>query len=134
MAAPITLEVFMRVAVPTLADFSGCTKTDKSTVAEWTANTMEPSTACAGNSMCCLGSTCEAGTDGMTVTYTWDAVTAGDVYFVCSVGNHCSSGQKLVVTVNAAQTSSSSDCSKQAHVSWAVVFLALLHRPVMTTL
>merc|ERR1712028_146749 len=72
--------------VPTLADLESCTMTDATVVAEWDPTSAGVSAACTSNAMCCPDSSCAAGSDGMSVTYTWEAVTAGDVHFVCTLG------------------------------------------------
>lgn len=105
-----TLGAYHDVAVvPTMDDFESCAMSGMTVVAAWDGAS-EISTSCSANAMCCPGTACEPGGDGMTVTYTWEADTAGDVFFVCSIGDghHCETGQAIIVTVNAAQGSGSS--------------------------
>lgn len=126
--------------VPTLDAFSNCVMTDKTLHAEWIYGGNDISAVCSGDAMCCPASTCGQTTDGSMPTFTWEAATAGEVYFVCTLGSghHCRTGQKIKVTVNAASTgnaastassdaaSTSSTCSNQAHVQFVVAVLMLL--------
>jgi len=112
-----TIAAYHDVAtVPSRDDFQSCTVSGVAVVAAWNGASNEISDSCSANAMCCPGTSCEMGADGMTVMYTWEADTAGDVFFICSIGDgrHCETGQKLVVTVNPAQQSSSSSNSASA--------------------
>lgn len=119
--------------VPTSDDFESCTMDSKTLLAEWDSS-QEISTACTDMATCCSGSSCGAGADGMTVSYTWEAATAGEVHFVCSVGvgYHCRAGQKLSVIVSpspspvSTQQSSSSASALQTYFARVVVPVAIM--------
>jgi hypothetical protein len=83
--------------VPSKAGFEDCNMAGKTVVADWTYGTQDPSTACKSSKDCCADSSCS--TSGNYVTYVFNATSAGDTYFVCSVGSggHCKGGQKLLV-------------------------------------
>jgi len=124
-----TIAAYHDVAmVPSRDEFDSCTMSDMTVVAAWNGANSAVSDTCSANALCCPGTTCEAGADGMTVTYTWEAETAGDVFFVCSIGagHHCETGQKVVVTVNAAQGGASSNTATASRVRSRCSLLALL--------
>lgn len=128
-------------SVPTLDAFSSCTLTEKTLLAQWVMASPTITDTCEAAATCCSDSSCgtQSGFSTTLVTYTWEATTAGDTYFVCSIGNHCSTGQKFHVTVSpsadtTASPSADADsvaCSKQVHIHLAVVILTLLHQQVM---
>merc|ERR1712224_722916 len=71
----------------------------KTVVAGWMYGTKNQSAACLDSAGCCTGTSCAS--SGDYVTYVFAASTAGDKYFVCSLGNgaHCKAGQKVHVRV-----------------------------------
>jgi len=93
--------------VPTEADLNGCDMSKMTLLADWDFSSGMTSVACNSSSTCCAGSSC--GSTGWYVTYTFTAETAGDTYFVCSIGggSHCQTGQKFKLTVNGASSPSS---------------------------
>jgi len=97
--------------VPTRAGFDGCNMAGKTVVADWTFGTQDPSTTCKSSKDCCTGSSCS--TSGNSVTYVFNATSAGDTYFVCSVGSggHCKGGQKLLVKARVPTASTTSAAS-----------------------
>jgi len=90
--------------VPTKAGFDACSMAGKKVVGDWTYGTTDVSGTCKSSSDCCMGSTC--GVSGNYVTYTFKAEAAGETFFVCSIGGHCNTGQKLHVKVIGGTTSS----------------------------
>jgi len=88
---------------PDSTAYSSCTTGSKTALAEWDGSGNISST-CVSSSACCSGNTC--GKDGMYATYTYTAETAGEVYFICSVGggSHCQQGQKFKLVVNSGPT------------------------------
>lgn len=87
--------------VPTQAELNSCEMSSMTLVADWDFASGMTSAACNASSTCCAGTTC--GLSGSYVTYTFTAETAGDTYFVCSIGggSHCQTGQKFILTTNA---------------------------------
>lgn len=115
-----TLAAYHDVAtVPSQEDFESCTLSGMTVVAAWNGASSAISDSCTASALCCPGTTCDTGADGMTVTYTWEAEMAGDVFFICSIGagRHCATGQKIAVTVNPAQGSSGSSGSSSNSAS-----------------
>jgi len=89
--------------VPDATAYSSCTTANKVVHAEWAYSATgekKISTICETSADCCAGTSC--GVEGGYVTYTYTATTAGDVHFICSVGDgsHCNQGQKFKLTVN----------------------------------
>lgn len=100
--------------VPTAAALDGCDMSGVTVLADWTYGTTDPSSSCASTSTCCTGMSC--GSSGYAVTYNFTATTAGDTYFVCSMGagGHCKEGQKFRLTVNPASLSSDGNSASSA--------------------
>ena len=58
------------------------------------------------------------------LAYVWTPNATGTFYFMCSVGTHCSSGQKVTITVGAAAVSPSPTSGGSA--AWPAQVLAFL--------
>jgi plastocyanin len=107
--------------VPSAADFGSCNMNSKTVVADWVPMQTVPTASCISSSLCCAASSC--GTSGQYVTYNFTATTAGETYFVCSYGNggHCTTGQKIRVTVPGTNTLDPNDPgSTNDAVKWSV--------------
>jgi plastocyanin len=91
--------------LPTRAGFDDCNMAGMTVVADWTYGTQDPSTSCKSAKDCCTGSSCAA--SGNYVTYVFNATSAGETHFVCSIGNggHCKTGQRLLVKAQIATAS-----------------------------
>lgn len=110
--------------VPTLTALSSCDTSGKTLVADWDYSSGLTSAACDSSTACCAGSSC--GTSGNYVTYTFTAEAAGDTYFVCSMGSHCQTGQKFILTVTDPATSIA--CRPYAYQCLAILVFAALMR------
>jgi len=119
-------------SVPTSKAFADCDMSGMTQLASWEPMKTTGTAACNSSSVCCAGSAC--GATGYYVTYTWKPTAAGDTYFVCSMsgGHHCKLGQKIKVTVKAAEAAASSTTSAANNAGrcmmqtlFAICFLAM---------
>lgn len=101
--------------VASASAYTSCTMADTVIQAQWDYASGNISSTCKSSAECCAGTSC--GKDGMYATYTYTATTAGDVYFVCSIGGgmHCQQGQKFKLTVNPPGTTSSASNSSDSN-------------------